>query len=103
MKQKVLISSFFLFFSLLSFAQINNKFWIKGKVIDSAGVAKDVHVINLNNDKGTFTNDFGDYKIIVSIGDTLQFTSVKHQIVKRIINDFIYSSEVLMYLCQSKL
>lgn len=77
------------------FGQINDKFWVHGKVIDSAGVVKDVHVVNLNTNKGTYTNDFGDYKMVVAIGDTLQFTSVNHQTVKREINNFIYRSEVL--------
>jgi hypothetical protein len=84
-----------LFSALASFAQINNKFWIQGKVIDSAGVVKDVHVVNLKTQKGTFTNDFGDYKMIVSIGDTIRYTSVNHQTVKRVVNNFIYTSEVL--------
>ena len=96
LNEKLLLSSFLLlFFSTLSTAQIDNKFWIKGKVKDSADVVKDVHVINLKTNQGTYTNDYGDYKIIVSIGDTLQFTSVQHQTIKRVINDFIYSSEVL--------
>jgi hypothetical protein len=96
MTKKLFLSYFLLFFfSVLSFAQINNKFWIKGKVIDSSSVVKDVHVVNLTNEKGTFTNDFGDYKIVVSIGDTLQFTSVRHQTVKRVISKFNYSSEIL--------
>ena len=78
-----------------TYGQINNKFWIYGKIIDSAGVVKDVHVVNLKVDQGTFSNDFGDYKILVSIGDTLRFTSVNHQTIKRVVNNFIYRSEVL--------
>jgi hypothetical protein len=89
----------FLFLALsigiVSHAQINEKFWIQGKVIDSAGVVKDVNVINLKTNKGTFTNDFGDYKIVVSIGDTVQFTSVNHRTVRRVVNNLIYTSEVL--------
>ncbi|MEQ6122861.1 hypothetical protein AAON49_01505 [Pseudotenacibaculum sp. MALMAid0570] len=78
-----------------SYGQINNKFWIYGKVIDSAGVVKNANIINLKTKKGTFSNDFGDYKMIVSIGDTVQFTSVQHQTITRVINNFIYTSEVL--------
>jgi len=72
-----------------------DKFWIMGKVIDSAGVVKNANVLNLKSKKGTFTNDFGDYKMIVSIGDTLKFSSVQHQTVIRVIDHFIYTSEVL--------
>ncbi len=75
-------------------AQKDN-FWLFGKLKDSAGVVKNANIINLKTNKGTFSNDFGDYKIIVSIGDTLQFTSVQHLTVYRVINNFIYRSEVL--------
>lgn len=87
-----------LFLSLISsfaYGQINNKFWIVGKVIDSAGVVKDVNVVNLKTKQGTFTNDYGDYKMVVSIGDTLKFSSVNHQTITRVINNFVYRSEVL--------
>lgn len=89
----LLVCSFFL--STFSYGQINNKFWITGKVIDSAGVVKDVNVINLKSNKGTFTNDFGDYKMLVSIGDSVQFTSVNHQTITRVMTDFHYRSEIL--------
>jgi hypothetical protein len=75
-------------------AQRDN-FWLYGKVKDSSGVVKNANILNLKTDKGTFSNDFGDYKIIVSIGDTLKFTSVQHKTVIRVINNFIYTSEVL--------
>lgn len=96
MNRKLLLFLLFAFsISLVSYGQINDKFWITGKVIDSAGVVKDVNVLNLKKNKGTFTNDFGDYKIIVSIGDTIQFTSVNHRTVKRVVNNLVYTSEVL--------
>ena len=75
-------------------AQKDN-FWLYGKVIDSSGVIKNANIINLKTNKGTFSNDFGDYKIIVSIGDTLKFTSVQHKTVTRVVNNFIYTSKVL--------
>ena len=52
-------------------------------------------LVNFETHICEFSNDFGDYKIIVSVGDTLQFSSVQHKTVYRIINDFIYRSEVL--------
>lgn len=76
------------------FAQKDN-FWLYGKVIDSAGAIKNANIVNLKTKKGTFSNDFGDYKMIVSIGDTLKFTSVQHKTVTRVVNNFIYTSKVL--------
>ena len=75
-------------------AQKNN-FWLLGKVKDSSGVVNNATILNLKTNKGTFSNDFGDYKIIVSIGDTLQFSSVQHKTIYRVINNFIFRSEVL--------
>ena len=91
---KNLIFIFFLVGSISTKAQKDN-FWLYGKLKDSSSVVKNANIINLKTNKGTFSNDFGDYKIIVSVGDTLQFTSVQHKTVYRIINDFIYRSEVL--------
>ena len=75
-------------------AQKDN-FWLYGKLNDSSSVVKNANIINLKTNKGTFSNDFGDYKIIVSVGDTLQFSSVQHKTIYRIVNNFVYRSEVL--------
>ncbi len=72
-----------------------DKFWLYGKLKDSSSVVKNANIINLKTNIGTFSNDFGDYKIIVSIGDTLQYSSVQHKTIYRIINNFVYRSEVL--------
>lgn len=92
---KTKISLFILIiFSTTLLAQ-KNKFWLYGKLKDSSSVVKNANIINLKTNKGTFSNDFGDYKIIVSIGDTLQFSSVQHRTIYRIVNNFVYGSEVL--------
>ena len=91
---KNLISIFLLISAISTKAQQDN-FWLYGKLKDSISVVKNANIINLKTNKGTFSNDFGDYKIIVSVGDTLQFTSVQHKTVYRIVNDFVYRSEIL--------
>ena len=91
---KNLISIFLLISAISTKAQQDN-FWLYGKLKDSSSVVKNANIINLKTNKGTFSNDFGDYKIIVSVGDTLQFTSVQHKTVYRIVNDFVYRSEIL--------
>ena len=91
---KNLVIIFLLVSTISSKAQQDN-FWLYGKLKDSSNVVRNANIINLKTNKGTFSNDFGDYKIIVSVGDTLQFSSVQHKTVYRIINDFIYRSEVL--------
>ena len=85
----------FFFLSFMNTTAQKDKFWIQGKVTDSSGVVKNANILDLKTNKGTFTTDLGDYKMIVSIGDTIKFTSVQHQTVYRVINEFIYGSEVL--------
>ena len=72
-----------------------DKFWLYGKLKDSSSVVKNANIVNLKTNTGTFSNDFGDYKIIVSVGDTLRFSSVQHKTIYRVINNFVYRSEVL--------
>lgn len=93
MIKKILLLSIFIC-SLNTYAQ-EGKFWLYGKIKDSDGIIKNANVVNLKSKTGTFSNDFGDYKILVSVGDTLKFTSVQHKTVFRIINNLIYTSEVL--------
>ena len=91
----LLISSYHLF------AQKSNVF-LKGMVRDSLNLIKDVHVINLNTLKGTYSNDYGQYRITVSLGDTLEFTSVQFETVKKIITDRIFFSKKLNIILKNK-
>lgn len=59
------------------FAQ-KKQLYLSGKVKDSSGFVKDIHVFNLTKKTGTFTNDYGSYNLFVSLGDTIQFTSIQH-------------------------
>lgn len=66
---------------------------------DSVNLIKDVHIVNLTTEKGTFSDDYGQYRIIVSLGDTLEFTSVQYLPVKKVISDrFIYSKKMNVLL-----
>jgi len=92
---KTKISLFILIiFSSTLLAQ-KNKFWLYGKLKDSSSVVKNANIVNLKTNIGTFSNDFGDYKIVVSVGDTLKFSSVQHKTIYRIVNNFVYRSEIL--------
>lgn len=77
-------------------------FWLHGMIRDTANVIKDVHIINLNTAKGTFSNDYGQYRMVVSVGDTLEFTSVQHETVKKVITDQIAFSKKLNVVLKNK-
>lgn len=76
MVKKLLFISF-IFFTLITAAQ-NQRRLIKGIVLDSLGIVKNVNIINQKTKSGTFSNDDGFFRIYASKGDTLKFSSVQH-------------------------
>ncbi len=80
----------------------NKNFFLHGMVRDSVNLIKNVNVINLNKEKGTFSNDYGQYRMVVSVGDTLQFTSVQYETVTRIVTDRIAYSKKLNIILKKK-
>lgn len=74
---KKLLVVFFIFFTLVSSAQ-NQRRLIKGIILDSLGIVKNVNIINKKTESGTFSNDDGMFAIYGSKGDTLSFSSVQH-------------------------
>ncbi len=100
MKKKFLFF-LFIFITLQLVAQRKN-FWLHGMVKDSSILVKNVHILNLNTEKGTFSNDYGQYRIVVSVGDTLEFTSVQYESIKKIITDPIAYSKKLNISLEKK-
>lgn len=50
--------------------------FFKGKIVDSTKALKNVHIVNLTNNKGTFSNDAGLFTIPSKKNDTLQITAI---------------------------
>ncbi|PQJ74200.1 hypothetical protein BTO13_02425 [Polaribacter gangjinensis] len=82
---KRLFFSCFILMNLTFFAQKKNII-LSGKVIDSLGIVKNANIINLNTSLGTFSNDEGLFRIFVSEGDSIQFSSIQHYTKKIEIN-----------------
>ena len=78
------------------------KIFLNGMLRDSTSLIKNVHIVNLNTEKGTFSNDYGQYRIVVSLGDTLRFSSVEYETVKKTITDRIYFSKKLNLVLKNK-
>ena len=100
MNKKLILIAILLFSSNLV-AQKSNIF-LRGLVRDSLNLIKDVHVVNLNTLKGTYSNDYGQFRISVSLGDTLEFTSVQFETVKKVITDGIFFSKKLNLILKNK-
>jgi len=89
---KRLILSCFLLLNLSFFAQKKNII-LSGKVIDSIGIVKNANIINLKTNLGTFSNDEGLFRIFVSEGDTIQFSSIQHYTKKIGVNKQIFEDK----------
>lgn len=76
MRQKLLFIIYIISFSCFS---QTGKTYFTGKVIDSTEVIKNAHIINLKTTKGTFSNDFGIFKILAQQNDSLQITCIGYK------------------------
>ena len=74
---------------------LNNQTKIIGKVTDSLGVVKDAHVLNVNTNIGTSSNDDGEFEMMVSLGDIIEVSSVQHKKLKLIIANTILKNKYL--------
>lgn len=101
MNKKLPILFFFLFITLTIFSQ-KKGILIYGKVVDSVSVVKNANVINLNTNKGTFSNDQGEFRIYVSQGDSLRISSVQHESILTIITKYTIDSKYFSIRLQKK-
>ena len=88
MRKKLLLSIFLFSLTIHLFSQ-EKKQLIRGKIQDSIGIVKNANVINLKTKQGTFSSDEGFYRIFVSKGDTLSFSSVQHLPKKIVVTEKI--------------
>lgn len=92
---------FFMFFSLLGWAQSDTI--IKGKVVSTSSSLEGIHILNLNKGIGIATDDRGYFTIRVAIGDTLQFSAIHLIATKHIIEKDDFGENLLFVEMKSKL
>lgn len=93
MKIKLLLLFCVLFLSSIGFAQTKQYLFV-GKITDSIGPVKNANIVNLSTNQGTFSNDYGEYKIYASVGDSIQVSSVQHVKEINIITNFNLTDKV---------
>jgi len=72
---------------------------ISGKIISSNNSVGHVHIVNLNSKTGTVSNDSGEFELIVSLNDTLLFSSIEYEIKKiKMTENFIKYKRILVEL-----
>ena len=73
---------FFIFFFTFSFqlgAQITQRIEINGRIIVTSNDVEGVTVYNTSSNKGTVTNDKGEFAIEVRLNDVLEFSALQFE------------------------
>ena len=60
----------------------NKRKFLYGFLSDELGVIANAHIINLNTQQGTFSNDLGEFRILAKPNDTLQISFVGYETKK---------------------
>lgn len=79
MKRTILLVSCLLF-TLLNYAQQDERTILRGKVLYRNSNVPNENVINSTSERATITNDNGEFAIRVKLDDELVFTSINYQI-----------------------
>jgi len=90
-----------IFFWANCFSQENYAL-ISGKIISSNNSVGNVNIVNLNSKTGTVSNDIGEFELIVSLNDTLLFSSIEYERRKiKMTGNFIKYKRILVELIPS--
>ena len=77
---KLIFTSLCLVFIQILTAQISDRVYIAGEIIVPAnGEVSQIEIINKNTNKGTVTNQYGQFGISVKLGDRLRFEAIQYQ------------------------
>lgn len=74
---KLLLLFFFLIVSN-NYAQQKRKF-LYATIIDNIDVIGNAHIINLNTNQGTYTNENGEFRVLAKLNDSLKISFVGYK------------------------
>lgn len=100
-KKNQLLFFLMICFSTSLFSQ-EKEVLLYGKAIDSVTTVKNAHIINLNTNQGTFSNELGAFRIYAKKGDSLRVSSVQHEIAMVVITATIVQEKFLTVRLQKK-
>ncbi|WP_369049229.1 hypothetical protein [Tenacibaculum sp. UWU-22] len=92
----------FLFLITITSITAQNRKILFGKARDSIGVIKNAHIINLQTNQATFTNNTGHFKIFAKVGDSLKITSIQYQTKIYTVNNLSFKFNALAILLKRK-
>ena len=102
MKINNTLTLFLILLYLISFGQTNGEKLLHGKIIVESGQVAGVTIINLVNEKSTFSDNNGEFFILAKADDLLVFTSVNLEYHRRIIEETDLKSEIIIIKIASK-
>lgn len=95
----------FYFFTLVFTLQLNaqsTKHLFTGTIKGEKGIIKNAHIINLQTNQGTFSNQLGAYRIYASPGDSLQISSVQFDTKIRMVTQYDLKSKIIDITLEEK-
>ena len=92
-KMKKIIVTLFCTFSIIAFSQDIDRITINGRIIVSAQDKEGVTVYNTSSNKGTVTDEIGEFKIDVTINDVVEFGALQFKDFTVVISEQILESK----------
>ena len=86
----------------MTFGQTNGEKLLHGKIIVESGQVAGVTIINLVNEKSTFSDNNGEFFILAKADDLLVFTSVNLEYHRRQIEEEDLKSDIIIIKMTSK-
>jgi len=90
---KKIIVTLFCTFSIIAFSQDIDRITINGRIIVSAQDKEGVTVYNTSYNKGTVTDEIGEFKIDVAINDVVEFGALQFKDFTVVISEQILESK----------
>ena len=98
-KNNLLFIGLFLFVCFYSYTQ---NIELLGRVQSDSDV-ENIHVINKRAQRFTTTNSYGEFRISVSLNDTLIFSSVQHKLLTILIDKDIFDDKTLVVYLEEQI
>ena len=92
---RILLITFLIFLSLPSYGQSINRIEVRGVLLSNNNDVEAVTVFNKSSNKGTITNNNGEFKLSVGLNDIVEISALQFQMVMVTIDSNIIESKQL--------
>ena len=92
---KLLLSLVFLFFLTTSYSQNPERILVKGFVFSESNEIEAVTVFNTSSNRGTITNNKGEFEIAVTLNDIIEISALQFKPATITIDDTVMDLKIL--------